>query len=468
MWMGKWKKFIGDKAFYKMLIILVVPMIVQQGITNFVSLLDNLMVGSLGTEPMSGVAIANQLIFVFNLAIFGVLSGGSIFGAQFFGIGDHKGVRHTFRFKLICGVFVTAVAIVVLSMYGEGLVSLFLNNEANAMVDTSATLEHAKSYLRVILWGLPPFMVVQVYSGTLREMGKTKAPMIASIIAVFVNLTLNYMLIFGHFGFPRMGVAGAALATVIARYIEMLYVAVYTHRSHEEFPFVQGVYKSMHVPGWLVKRILITGFPLFMNEILWSVGSTAVSQNYSTRGLTVVAASNISSTVWMLFSVIMFSMGSAVSILVGQRLGAGDIEGAKDTNRKLIAFSVVLHIGVGLLIIAAAPLVPLLYKTEPEVRKLAAQFLMVAGASLPIHAFIHAAYFAIRSGGKTLITFLFDSVYMWCVPVVLSFALCRYTSLGILAVYAIVQFSDMVKLFIGAAMLKSGFWANNVIKHHNG
>ncbi|NCB05274.1 MAG: MATE family efflux transporter [Clostridia bacterium] len=465
--MSKWKRYIGDKAFYRMLILLVVPMIIQQGITNFVSLLDNLMVGSLGTEPMSGVAIVNQLIFVFNLGIFGVLSGGSIFGAQFFGVGDHDGVRHTFRFKLLCGVGVTAAAVAVLLFFGENLVALFLNNEANVGMDTSVTMGHALSYLKMILWGLPPFMIVQVYGGTLREMGETKAPMVASVIAVFLNLCLNYVLIYGHFGFPRMGVAGAALATVIARYVEMLYVMAYTHRSYEKYPFVRGVYRSMHVPGWLVKRIVITGFPLFLNEILWSIGSTAVNQSYSTRGLAVVAATNIATTAWQLFCVIMFAMGSAVSILVGQRLGAGDIEGAKDTNRKLLFFSTVLHVAVGLLIIAVAPFIPLLYQTEPAVRKLATELLMIAGASLPIHAFIHAAYFAIRSGGKTLITFLFDSVYMWCVPVVLAFVLCRYTSLGIITIYFIIQFSDVVKLGIGAAMLKSGFWANNVIEHRN-
>lgn len=460
------ERYIGDRVFYKMVLVLIVPMIVQQGVTNFVSLLDNVMVGALGTQQMSGVAIANQLIFVFNLAVFGGLSGAAIFGAQFFGRGDHVGMRNTMRFKLLFGSVVTAIAIVVFLVFGGNLVQLFLENEANAALDTSVTLDYARDYLRVIVWGLIPFMLVQVYAGTLREAGETVVPMIGSICAIAVNLSLNYALIYGHFGMPRMGVAGAALATVIARYVELAVVVVYTHKSAARFPFIHGLYRSAHVPLWLVKKIAVTGTPLLLNEVLWSVGTTFVNQNYSTRGLAVVAAMNIESTAWQLFCVIMFAMGNAVSILVGQKLGANEVEQAKDVDRKLLFFNLVIHVGIGLLIIACAPLIPKLYNTEPEVRRYAMLFLMVAGASLPIHAFIHTAYFTIRSGGKTVITFFFDSVYTWCVPVVLSFLLCRHTQVPIVPVFAIVQFSDLIKVFIAVPMLRSGFWAKNLVASH--
>ena len=172
---------------------------------------------------------------------------------------------------------------------------------------------------------------------------------------------------------------------------------------------------------------------------------------------------NINTTAWNLFCVIMFAMGNAVSILVGQRLGSGDIEGAKDVDRKLIFFNFIMHVAIGLLIIAVAPFVPLIYNVEPEVRQLATNFLMIAGASLPIHSYVHIAYFTIRSGGKTVITFLFDCVYMWVITVTLSSILCRFTGLSIVACYAIVQFSDIIKLCIAMPMLKSGFWAKNIV-----
>ncbi len=237
------KRYIGGREFYRKVVRLVIPIVIQQGITNVVNLLDNVMVGSLGTEPMSGVAIVNQIIFIFNLTIFGGISGASIFGAQFFGIGDHKGVRDTFRFKTIFGVLTTAIALVVFSVFGNNLIMLFLDNEANAGIDLSVTLRYASDYMLVVLIGLFPFMIVQVYTSTLRETGETVAPMIASVISIAVNFILNLVLIFGFLFIPPMGVVGAAIATVIARFVEMIYIIVYTHANAAIHQFIKGVFK---------------------------------------------------------------------------------------------------------------------------------------------------------------------------------------------------------------------------------
>ncbi len=457
------KKFIGDKNFYRILWILVLPLIVQQGITNFVSLLDNLMVGRLGTLQMSAVSISNQLIFVFNLAIFGGISGASIFGTQFFGNGDFKGMRDTFRFKMIFSVVTSVIAILVFGFFGEDLVMVFLKSEANTAAEIEETLSEACAYLDIAIIGLIPFAIVQAYAGTLRETGETVAPMIASIAAIVVNFTFNLILIFGYCGFPALGVAGAAIATVMSRFVELFVVILATHRHPDKYRFIEGAYKSLHVPMQLVKRIAITGSPLLVNEILWSLGTTFINTNYSSRGLTVVAAANITSTAWNLFCVIMFAMGSAVSILVGQKLGAGDEEGAIDVDNKLLFITFASHIAIALLVIIAAPFIPLLYKVEPEVQSLASSFLMIAGASLPIHALVHCIYFTVRSGGKTVITFLFDSVFTWVFPAMISLFLCRYIDVSILWIYFFVQFCDAVKLFIGIPMLKSGFWAKCVV-----
>ena len=425
------EKFIGDREFYANLIRLIIPMIVQQGITSFVSLLDNVMVGRLGTESMSGVAIVNQLLFVFNLTIFGGLAGASIFGAQFYGKGDHKGVRYALRFKLIFSVLMAVIAIVALLFFNNPLISLFLTASESGG-DLVLTLSEAKNYLFVI-------------------------------IAIVTNFVLNYILIFGSFGAPRLGVVGAAIATVIARYIEAIYLILHTHRREKTFIFAQGLYKSLYLPGAVVKKILLTGTPLMLNELFWSIGTTMISQSYSTRGQTVVAATNIAGTVWNLFCVIMFAMGNAVSIIIGQQLGAGEIEEAKRTDNKLLFFTVVLHIGVGALIAITAPFIPLIYNTTPEVQRLTTELLFVAGAALPIQAFAHVTYFTIRSGGKTFITFLFDCVFTWLIPLPIAFFCSRYTALSIIGIYALVQFADIIKVIIGSILLRSGIWANNVV-----
>ncbi len=458
------QKYIGDRAFYRMVLAIAIPLIIQQGITSFVSLLDNLMVGALGKESLSSVSIVNQLINVFNLTLFGGLSGASIFGAQFYGNGDWKGMRDTFRFRMIFGVIVTALALSVFYLFGDTLSLLFLENDNNSPETIAVTLEYAMEYMRIALIGLVPFMLSQVYANLLRETGETVHPMIASVIAILTNLVLNYCLIYGKFGFPEMGVAGAALATVIARVLEAVYVMVYTHTHAAKFPYIRGAFRSLSIPADLCRRIIITGTPLMFNEMLWSLGMTVISGNYASRGLDVVAASNIAMTAWNLFCVIMFAMGSVVAIMVGQQLGAGNIDGAKDIDRKLIFITEVIHIVMGLLLILTADLVPLLYDVDEATRNIAAAMLRIQGLVLPIHSYVHVAYFTIRSGGKTVITFLFDCFYTWCVPVVVSYVVCRLTGLDVIACYAIVQATDLIKMAIAMPMLKSGFWAKNIIQ----
>ena len=458
------QKYIGDRAFYRMVLAIAIPLIIQQGITSFVSLLDNLMVGALGKESLSSVSIVNQLINVFNLTLFGGLSGASIFGAQFYGNGDWKGMRDTFRFRMIFGVIVTALALSVFYLFGDTLSLLFLENDNNSPETIAVTLEYAMEYMRIALIGLVPFMLSQVYANLLRETGETVHPMIASVIAILTNLVLNYCLIYGKFGFPEMGVAGAALATVIARVLEAAYVMVYTHTHAEKFSYIKGAFRGFSIPADLCRRIIITGTPLMFNEMLWSLGMTVISGNYASRGLDVVAASNIATTAWQLFCVIMFAMGSVVAIMVGQQLGAGNIDGAKDIDRKLIFITEVIHIAIGLLLILTADLVPMLYDVDSATRDMAAAMLRIQGLVLPVHSYVHVAYFTIRSGGKTVITFLFDCFYTWCVPVVVSYVVCRLTGLDIIACYAIVQATDLIKMAIAMPMLKSGFWAKNIIQ----
>ncbi len=466
-------RFIGDKAFYRSVLIILLPLVVQQGITSAVNLLDNLMVGSLGEESLSAVSVVNQILMVFNLTIFGGLSGVSIFGAQFAGKGDVDGMRQSFRAKLYFGVAVVIIGIALLAGLGETFIGLFLEGEVDASRAAYA-LGEGLDYLRIMLFGLFPFMLVQVYAGSMREMGKTVATMVGSVIAILTNLVLNFLLIYPAreltaFGTAftmwgaGMGVRGAALATVIARFVEMLFVLLYAHLHQHRYIFLKGAYRNGYVPLSLLKRIAITGTPLLFNEVLWSLGMTFINQCYSTRGMTALAALNITSTAWNLFCIIMFAMGNAVSIMVGQRLGQGDKAEARGTAAKLLFITVVSHIVLGAMLAAMAGIVPNWFNVTDEAKRLAAETLIIAGASLPIHAFLHSAYFTIRSGGKTLITFLFDSVYTWCVPAVLAFVLSRFTDADVVLMYFCIQFIDVVKAVIGVFMLKSDFWANNIV-----
>lgn len=456
------KKLFGDRAFYKMVLAVAIPIMIQNGITNFVGLLDNIMVGRIGTEQMSGIAIVNQLLLVYNLAIFGAISGAGIFGAQYFGCGDHKGVRYIVRFKIwICAV-ITLIGMLVLWFGGERLILLYLHGEEN-ISSLEMALQYGKEYLAVMLVGLIPFGVEQIYTSTLRECGETMVPMKAGIAAVLVNLCLNYLLIFGNFGFPRLGVTGAAIATVISRYIQAAIVIWWTHTHRDRMPFVEGIYRSLAIPLPLTQKIIIKGTPLMVNEVLWSAGMATLMQCYSVRGLDAVAALNISTTISNLFNVVFIAMGSAISIIVGQLLGAGKMEEAKDTDRKLIVFSVLSCLVIGAVLIVAAPLFPMLYNTSNQVRGLAAWFLRIAAMCMPLAAFMHATYFTLRSGGKTIVTFLFDSVFMWFVTIPLAFVLSRYTGLHVIPLYLCCQLVDIIKCIIGFILVKKGVWLHNIV-----
>ena len=457
-------RFFGDKKFYKSVLTVAVPIMIQNGISNFVSLLDNIMVGRVGTEQMSGIAIVNQLLFVFYLAMFGALAGAGIFGAQFFGCKDHQGVRYAFRYKLYICAIIVSLGIAVLLLYGDRLILLYLHDEGGTAQSLEAALHYGKQYLTIMLIGFLPFGIEEIYASTLRECGETRIPMIAGIAAVLVNLVLNYLLIFGKFGCPKLGVVGAAAATVISRYIQALIIVVWTHRHTDLMPFASGVYESFRIPVQLAGKITLKGMPLMVNEILWSAGMAVLNQCYSLRGLDVVAGLNIAVTITNLFNVVFISMGSAIAIMVGQLLGAGKMEEARETDTRLITCSVLSCVVLGSILMLLAPLFPAVYNTTDQVKQLAAGFIRIGAGCMPIYAFMHATYFTLRSGGKTLITFCFDSVYLWMVSVPLAFFLSRYTLLPILFLYLCMQLVDLIKCTIGFILVKKGIWLQNVVK----
>ena len=455
-------RYFGDTAFYRRVFTVALPIIVQNGISNFVSLLDNIMVGQVGTVQMSGVAIVNQLLFLFNLCIFGAVSGAGIFTAQFYGAENYQGIRHTFRFKVFIGAILTALGIAVFLLTGQPLIRLYLQGEGSPE-NAALILAHGQEYLLVMLWGLPAFALSTAYSSTLREGNQTVIPMTAGISAVLVNLGLNYVLIFGHFGFPELGIRGAALATVISRYVELAIVAVWTHLHHSKNQFIQGVYCSIHIPKHLLGQILVKGLPLLINEALWSIGMATLNQCYSIRGQDVVAAQNISSTIYNLSSVVFLSMGNAVGIIMGQMLGTNRSESEiRDYNRKLIATSILSSLVFGGLMAAVSGLFPRIYNTTHSIRSLAAQFILISALMMPFNSYTNACYFTLRSGGKTLVTFLFDSCYVWLVCVPVAFILSRFTTLSILPLYTICQSLDILKSVIGTMMVRRGKWIQNL------
>lgn len=457
------KRLLITKDLYKRIIALAIPVMIQNLITNFVALIDNIMIGRVGTEQMTGVAVVNQLFFVFNLMVFGAVSGAGIFCAQFFGKKDYEGVRHTMRFKIITAMIICALCTGAFLVFGDNLITAYLH-DAEAGIDLAKTFESAKMYMLIMLLGNFAFAMEQAYSSTLREGGNAKLPMVAGIAAILTNTCLNFLLIFGIGPFPELGVSGAAIATVISRFVQIGIVAFFTHKDREKLVFPKGLYRGFKIPKVLLLRILKKGFfPLVLNETLWGAGMAMLTQCYSVRGIDVVAGLNISTTVVNLFNVMFIAIGVGVSVILGQLLGAEKFEEAKDAAPRLIAFSAISCVGVGIVMASLSWLFPMAYNTSQGVREYATAFIIVSAIFTPLHGMAHSTYFTLRSGGKTGITFLFDSGYTWVVAVPVAFILSRFSNLHIFNVYFICQGVEILKCVVGAILVKKNVWISNIV-----
>lgn len=461
-----YRNFIGTKDFYKRVFKLMMPIMIQNGITNFVNMLDNVMVGRIGTVEMTGVAIANQLIFVFYLCLFGAISGAGIFGSQFYGKKDHEGVRNTFRFKLMFCLSLTVIGVGVFLLLGKRLVSLYLQGEGDVQ-DAEASLSFALRYIKIMVLGFVPYVLSQCYSSTMREIERPVMPMVAGVTAVLVNFVLNIVLIFGYLGAPKLGVVGAAIATVTSRFVELAIIAGYVHLKKDEAPFIVGAYKSMKIPMKLVKQITVTGMPLMVNETLWSAGMAMLSQCYSVRSLDVVAANNITQTFFNVFSVAFMAVGLSIGIIIGQMLGANEIDKVKRASYQMITLAVAVSVIVGAIFCICAQFIPSFYNTSPEIKALATKMMIVVGLFMPLDAFANAAYFTLRSGGQVFITILFDCGFTWGIAVPVAFIVSRYTSIPIVPMFAIVQGANFTKDILGFIFVKKGLWIKNLVAQNN-
>lgn len=451
----------NKNTIYKRALTLAVPMMIQNGITNAVGLVDNVMVGSLGTESMTAVSIVGQLIFVFSLAVFGGLSGPGIYGAQYYGQGNIENVRNIFRLKWWIAMGCLLAGVLVFLIWGESLIGLYLHGNGSG-IDADKTLRLGVEYLDVMLVGLLPFAVTQIYATSLRETGESVKPMVAGFCSVFVDICLNYILIYGKLGFPSLGVKGAAIATVMARIAEMTVLILWAHHRKDIHTFLQNVYERITVPGTMTIPVIKKGLPIFLNEFMWSGGMAMLTQCYSKRGLTVIAGLNISNVICNLLNVVFIAMGGAVGVITGQLLGASEYQKAQKASLDLTKFTGGICLITTVILVSISGVFPNLYDTSEQVRSYGSSFIVITALFFPVQGFLNALYFTLRSGGKTVITFLFDSVFTWVVPVPVAFFLCSYSTLSILAVYTIIQSLDIIKLVVGYILIKKGVWITNL------
>ena len=450
-------KLIGTKDFYKSVFRIAIPIMIQNVVTNSVSLVNNITVGHLGTESLAGVAIANTLISIFYLCIFGAMSATGIFGAQYAGRRDYLGQRYIFRLMISLSIVFSLAWMIFFMAAGKPMIALFLHDNGDGS-NLALTLSEGYRYICIMSISFLPYSINSAYTEMLRENNRARIPMRSSIIALVLSLVLNLILV------PLLGVIGAATASVISRFVECIINVIWTHRYPEEVPYIYHAYDTLKVPVPLAKIVLAKGLPLILSETLWSVGETVITQSYSYHGVNAVAAINIAVTVSSLVNTAFFSMGVAIGIILGNTLGTGDMEKARDTDNKLLTLSLFIGAAVSVGLLGLGVVVPYIYASQtPEVKALAKLFIWCEAAGAPFRAYGNATYYTVRSGGNTVMTFLYDCGSIWFLSAATAYFLTHFTSLGVVTIYLAVKLVEGVKCLIGTYLVIKGKWLTNIV-----
>ncbi len=449
------KTKIEDKQFYRTLAAVALPIALQSLISSSLTLVDNLMVGQLGESSLSSVGLAIQIFNLQWMVVFGFCTGCSTFITQFWGVKDLSNIRKVAGLGITVCFSISMVFFLFAAFAPQVVLRIF--------TDIPLAIEMGSQYVRT---AAPCFLLIaitQPISGTLRATQQTKIPLYITAFAFCLNTFLNYIFIFGHFGAPALGIKGAALATVIARIVETSLMAgillskrnILSGKLKDFFSFNMG----------FVRRVFKNATPTTINEGLWGAADAAYNAAYGRMGVTAYAAVQASSTIMNLFAYAAFSVGDASLILIGERLGRGDTEGAYELSRKLVRVGITMGIILGALVIVLSGPILSLFELTEEGLSLAKKVLCVRGLVLPMSLYIviHITG-TLRAGGDTKFAMLCEVATMWLIGVPLAFLGALYFQLPIYVIVLLVQIESITKSLILRHRYRSKKWLNNMIR----
>ncbi len=450
--MGRFHKFIADKHFYQQVITVAIPLMLQQLVTSSLNLVDNLMIGQLGDAALGGVATSNRFFMVALFALIGILSASAVFIAQYFGAKDQENMKQTFRFSIVTSVLVTLVFFTIAYFNPLAVLTFF--------TDDPMILAEGTKYITIAAFSILPFALTGSIASAMRAVGETKIPLYVGIFAVSVNVVLNYALIFGHFGFPAMGITGAAIATVTSRVIEAMILLVIM--KHRVFHFSTRLVDLFLISAKNIKKISLKALPLTTNEILWSFGMATLFKFYATRGPEVIAGISIASTTADLFFVLFGGMSVATTIMISQPLGANQLDVAKKHGYQMLGFSTMLAVIFGMAMFGASFFVPLLYNVSDASQHIAATMLRIMSVMFWIYMGTAECYFILRAGGDMKSTLMMDAGFMWVINIPVVGLVAYLTQFNIFVLYLVGQSTDFIKLAFAYRLVKKEKWINNL------
>ena len=445
-----------DKKFIKTLMLLAIPIILQSLVTASLNLLDNLMIGSLGENEIAAVGISNQFYMLYYYTIMGITLGAGIFMSQFWGKKDVTSIHKFLGISLVVGMISTIFFAILAFFFPEMIMKIF--------IDESIVIEQGVAYLKMVALSYIFTTISLAYAAALRSIGQTKIPMYGSLVGLVFNGILNYIFIFGKFGAPVMGVAGAALGTTVSRFMELAFILFIIYKNKN---VVAGkISQLLDFNFDLIKRYFITATPVVFNDVMWIAGITAYFIAYSKLGINATATMQIANTINNVFNIFGIGIASASAILIGNKIGAGKEEDAKEDAIKISVFGVLIGIIIGIFFFFLSPFIAMLFKITPETYENLIFVLKVMAIILPLRFFgITQIIGVLRGGGDVMYAIITELVAVWLIGVPLSFIGAVYFNLPITIVYILVCLEEPFKAIATYPRLRSGKWIKNLVKN---
>jgi len=447
--------FYNDKVYFNLLLKIALPIAIQNAVSSSLNMIGSLMIGQKGEVAVAAVGLAGQVFFLLNLLLFGIGSGAAMFTAQLWGRRDIPDIRRVLGLDLILGLTVASFFFVLSRFFPRFILGIYSQDPAVILAGSE--------YLSIYAWTFFFFAVTFSFALILRSVGDVKAPVVISIGALMLNAILTYGFVFGNFGLQELGVPGAAVALVIARAIECIAMVSYTYISKS--PVAVTIRDFLQIDFSFIGRILVPVLPIIANEFLWSMGVTAYFVIYAHMGTDSLAAMNIVSTIDQLALVVLFGLTSATSVIVGNRIGAGEINEAYLYGGRSLGLGAVIGVFIGILVILLSPFILSLYKVSPEVITLAYKTLIVVGCFIWLRA-MNAINIVgnLRAGGDTTFSLILDGVIIWVLGVPMAYFAAFILNLPVYYVYLFVMAEEIAKWSFGLPRYFSRKWIHNLVK----
>lgn len=448
-------KLFEDKTFYRSLFTIALPIALQNLINSFVNVLDTVMIGSLGTTEIAAVGLGNQVFFLFTMVLFGILSGGSVFTAQFWGKKDLDGIRHTTGLCLVLALAAAAVFTVVCSVAPAFVIGLYSRD--------AAVVASGAAYLRTLTPAFAPFAVSFAFSMAMRSIEKVRLPMIATLISLSINLVLNWLLIFGIGPFPALGVVGAAMATVVSRVVEMFILVIVAYR--RSYAFAGRIRELLGFDTAFVSRYFRIASPVMVNELIWALGISMQNVIMARTDTNAIAAFNILNTVSQLTWVLFMGLGNGAAVLVGKKIGEGADGEARAYASRIVRFMPLLAAGVGLLLVPISWVLPFIFNVGSEVFAILGAMIVIMVLSYPFRAFNMSMVIGVcRAGGDTVFCAVYDTAVMWAVALPAAAAASFIFHAPVWVVFLCIAMEDPLKMVLGLWRLETGKWLHDVTR----